>query len=168
MRRLPIGVILSIGLVIAACSSGGASSAPVGSADDPNSSTTTTAASSGTSQTTVPSSTTTTVAEPGPPSLALPGAPPLVLLTGSGGGVRPLLEWEPLSGAVRYVVTVYAETGGPYWAAETVDPSLQVGDPALPDDAMGPKIADGYAWSVFAFDDSDRLIASSELRTISP
>lgn len=92
----------------------------------------------------------------------------LVLLTKSGQGPRPLFSWKQAPEAARYVVSVMSESGETYWAGFTTETQLQMGDPSLPDDTMGPKIADGYSWVVRALDDGGKLVAWSETRAISP
>lgn len=102
--------------------------------------------------------------------LAVPGAEVITQLTAtSGGGARPLLEWEPVDGATEYVVIVFDADAQPYWSTITDRTATHVGGAeALPEGTDGPEIADGYSWAVYADDDSGTPIASSPSRPIAP
>jgi hypothetical protein len=109
---------------------------------------------------------------------ATPIAPPLypglgdtvtLLTPQSGGGERPLLEWEPVSGADRYVVYLYAPSGDTYWVWMGFDTAVFVGgNPQLRAGASGPSVVDGMAWAVAAKTFNGVSIAVSELRPIAP
>lgn len=87
----------------------------------------------------------------------------------SDNGVRPLLSWEPVDGADRYGVYVYAPNGRAYWSWTGSVTSVHVGgDPQLRDGAPGPTVSDGMTWAVVAYDADVLPIAVSELRAISP
>ncbi|HUG48045.1 MAG TPA: hypothetical protein VMP67_06495 [Candidatus Limnocylindria bacterium] len=87
----------------------------------------------------------------------------------SGGGSRPLLEWEPVADADHYGAYVYAPEGIIYWAWAGRETSVHVGgEPQLREGAPGPSIVDGMTWAVIAYDPDLIPIAVSELRPISP
>jgi hypothetical protein len=106
--------------------------------------------------------------EQGPAVLPVEGATPLLLLTESGGGTRPNFEWEPVTGADTYVVVVFTEDGRPYWSGWTGETTLPMGGAVLDAAAPGPRIDEGYRWTVYALDADDLVVTSSELRVISP
>lgn len=145
-------------LMLVACSPDGA--------ETPTSSTTAVTDATGTTQTAVvPETTTTTVGEP-----AITGANPVELITPtSGGGERPLLEWAPVDGAVVYIVSVFAETGEPYWSAVTTESRTYVGgSEQIPEGRTGPNVSEGYTWIVYADDADGNLVAVSPRRAIAP
>ena len=87
----------------------------------------------------------------------------------SGGGTRPVMEWEPFEGADRYGVYLYAPGDRLYWSWQGRETSVPVGGfPQLREDALGPSIADGMTWMVIAYDADQFPLAASELRPISP
>lgn len=158
----PRVMILAGGLIVAvalgACSSSGT--------EAPSSSTTTPGDTAETkSTTTMIDATTSTVAEP-----AINGAVPIEQMTPtSGGGDRPLLEWVPIEGAVTYIVSVFTETGAPYWSAVTTEPRTYVGGAEqIAEGRTGPNVSDGYTWIVYADDTEGSLLAASPRRAISP
>ena len=109
------------------------------------------------------------VDQPGPPMFAgLDGA--IVLQTpASGGGERPLLEWEPSAGAEHYVVFLYAPSGEAYWVWSGDDTSVHVGgEPQLGPGSPGPDVVEGMSWAVIAYDADMVPVAVSERRPIAP
>ena len=50
-----------------------------------------------------------------------------MLTASSGGGTRPLREWEPVAGASLYSVVVYDADGEAYWATITDNSATFVG-----------------------------------------
>ena len=87
----------------------------------------------------------------------------------SGGGSRPLLEWEPVTGADHYGVYLYAPGGDIYWAWTGRETSIHVGgEPQLREGAPGPRVAEGMSWAVIAYDADLLPTAVSELRPIAP
>lgn len=87
----------------------------------------------------------------------------------SGGGTRPLLEWDSVDGAALYYVTVHTDSGSPYWAAVTVETKTYVGGPLqIPAGRTGPNVASGYTWVVYAEDAEGNLLAASPRRAIAP
>jgi hypothetical protein len=107
---------------------------------------------------------------PSEPILAVPGAETIVQITPtSGGGTRPLLEWEPVDGAAEYLVIVFADDAQPYWSTITDQTETYVGGArAIPEGVDGPEVADGYSWAVYADDNNGAPIASSARRPIAP
>jgi hypothetical protein len=96
------------------------------------------------------------------------GLPQIVQLTPlAGGGPRPSLDWEPVEGAIRYDVTLYAPDGIGYWAWHGPETSVVVGELATPDQS-GPRVSPGMSWALLAFDADGLPIASSALRPIDP
>jgi hypothetical protein len=95
-------------------------------------------------------------------SSVFPWLPEIVVLTEPSDDPRPLLEWEPVEGAVEYSVTVSAPDGRPYWAWRTEGTSVHLGgDPRLDDDQSGPSTVSGMTVSVIAFDAEQRPLAAS-------
>ncbi len=87
----------------------------------------------------------------------------------SGGGHRPLLEWEAVETADYYIVTIFSPDGSPYWAWPTEDSSVPVGGlPRLEDHTEGPVIWEGCTWGVIGYDATGLPVAASERRPISP
>ena len=111
-------------------------------------------------------------APPAPEALppVIDGLEPIVLLTpASGGGERPLLEWEPVSGAEIYLIVVYDADGTATWSTITDATSIHLGGPlAIPDANSGPRIGAGSSWVVYADDIDGRIIAASGRAPISP
>jgi hypothetical protein len=106
--------------------------------------------------------------EPLPP--VIDGLDPIVLLTpASGGGERPLLEWEPVPGAEWYMVVVYDAAGTAIWSTITEATSIYVGGrQPIPDANSGPRVTDGSTWSVYADDVDGLVIAASGRAPIAP
>lgn len=87
----------------------------------------------------------------------------------TGGGARPVLQWESVAGAASYRVVITAPDGRGYWSWQGDATSVPVGGhPALPDGAPGPRVSSGMSWSVAAFDQQARPVALSTMRPISP
>lgn len=87
----------------------------------------------------------------------------------SGGGTRPLLEWEPIDGAHMYSVVLLTPSGEAYWGWEGTATEVHVGgEPQLEEFAAGPSIVPGMSWSVAAYDDDFHVIAVSQRVLISP
>lgn len=108
-------------------------------------------------------------AEPAEPLFAgLDGSVTLLTDT-SGGGPRPLLEWEAVADADHYSVYVYAPDGDVYWVWTGHDTSVPVGGaPQIADGAPGPSVTDGMTWAVLAHDADGVPLAVSEQRPIAP
>lgn len=110
------------------------------------------------------------------PSLArqrldAPGVAEIVLTTPSEGvGQRPLFEWQPVDGTIRYALVVYNAKGKAYWAWEGKETSVYLGGGQTrpPDESVGPVLQEGMSWSVMAFGADERLIATSNVSPISP
>ena len=49
----------------------------------------------------------------------------------TGTGFKPLFQWESVSGAGRYQLTVFDEAGEPYWAWEGAATQIYVGGRSL-------------------------------------
>jgi hypothetical protein len=98
------------------------------------------------------------------------GLPEITLLTPtSGGGTRPILEWEAVDGAAGYEVALNGPGGGIYWAGWATGTSIPVGGEPLVDPAYsGPSVSAGMTWSVAAYDADGYLVAISNMRPISP
>ncbi len=82
---------------------------------------------------------------------------------------RPELAWEPVAGAVRYEVTLFAPDGYGYWAWQGTATSVHVGgEPQLLADAAGPTAVTGMTWQVLAIGPDGAVIALSERTAIGP
>lgn len=122
------------------------------------------------SETPVITATTTTHSQ-SKPFISASGISTIELLTDTQGvGTKPLLEWKALSGAVRYELIVYDDLGAPYWAWDGAQTEVYLGggNTQPPADSAGPSVGAGYSWSVVAFNGNDKVIAASEVRSISP
>lgn len=87
----------------------------------------------------------------------------------SGGGTRPLLEWEAVPDADHYGVYLYAPSGAAYWAWRGSKTEVYVGGAEqIRDDAAGPSVAEAMSWVVVAYDADLLPIAVSPMRSISP
>lgn len=168
-----IALLTSTVLALASCSSGD-------QADDSEADSTIEAPAQATSPSGVSGSEETETAST-PASVTAPATPvtePLLdgiepsvdlLTTATGGGIRPLLEWEPHDNAGAYTVTVYAPDGSAYWSWTGSTTSVHVGgEPVLDDTAPGPSVIDGMSWGVIALSDSFVPIATSHLAPIGP
>lgn len=105
------------------------------------------------------------------PFLNAPGIGQIRLLTEvQNVGEKPLFAWESIPGANRYHLIVFDETGEPYWAWEGAQTQVYMGgsETQPPADSDGPLVGAGYAWTVVAYDANGKILASSELRSISP
>jgi hypothetical protein len=87
----------------------------------------------------------------------------------SGGGIRPVLAWDPVDGADWYGVYLYAPNHKLYWSWQGRESSVPVGGrPKLNDDSLGPSAVVGMTWSVIAYDAEDLPVASGGPRPIGP
>lgn len=87
----------------------------------------------------------------------------------SGGGLRPLLEWEPVDEADHYAAYLYAPNGDVYWAWTGHGTSVHVGgEPQLRDGASGPSVVEEMTWAVMAHDGDGLPLAVSQQRPIAP
>lgn len=159
--RAALSLLLVAVLAASACSddSDGASPSVTGpSTSGPGSVSSTTAAA-----TTPTSDAPEQVGEP-----LISGLPAIVQLTPlAGGGPRPLLEWQPVDGAARYDVTLYAPDGSGYWAWHGAETSVVVGQLATAEQS-GPRVSPGMTWAVLALDHDGIPVASSAVRPIAP
>lgn len=158
MRYL-VALLLVVG-VLAAC--GGDDATPTTTA--PGAAATTTTTATGTTPTTVPDE------EPAVDLPARLGLLEITLLTPtSGGGTRPILEWEPVDGAAGYEVALNGPGGGIYWAGWATGTSIPVGgEPLIDPEFSGPSVSEGMTWSVAAYDADGYLVAISVMRPIAP
>ena len=107
----------------------------------------------------------------GEPFISAPNVASIQLLTDiEGAGGKPLFAWKVVSGASRYQLIVFDEAGEPYWAWEGAGTQIYMGgtDAQPPDDSSGPSIDTGYTWAVAAYDADGKILAASEIRSISP
>jgi hypothetical protein len=107
----------------------------------------------------------------GEPFITAPNLLHLKLITSpQGAGEKPLFQWEAVPDASYYQLVVFDETKKPYWAWDGRAAQIYLGgteeQPSA--DSSGPVIDQGYSWAVVAFDEQNHVIASSEVRTISP
>jgi hypothetical protein len=87
----------------------------------------------------------------------------------SGGGSRPLLDWEPVAGAEQYAVFVYTPSGEAYWAWWGPEDEVHVGgEPQLTEGAPGPAVTEGMSWAVLALDEAGLPLAVSPERSLAP
>lgn len=87
----------------------------------------------------------------------------------SGGGARPLLEWDSVDGADHYSLYLYAASGDVYWSWTGYETSVHVGgEPRLDDGVPGPSVTDDMTWAVLAHDEAGLPLAVSEQRAIAP
>lgn len=120
-------------------------------------------------QSAIPTATPTEI--PAEPFLSATGILPLKLLTDiAGAGAKPLFQWDAVPAADRYQVIVFDESGDPYWAWEGTQTQIYMGgtQEQPPVDSSGPSIGWGYTWSVVAYGSDGKLLAASEVRSISP
>lgn len=94
----------------------------------------------------------------------------IALLTPTtGGGTRPVLEWEGVEEADRYGVYLYDPEGKLFWSWQGRETSIPVGGrPRLVEDALGPRVAEGMTWIVIAFDADQMPVAAGGPRAIAP
>jgi len=107
----------------------------------------------------------------GEPYISSPGIESIHLLTDiQGVGEKPLFSWEAVSGADRYQLVLFDENEEPYWAWEGGQTRIYMGgsEEQPPADSSGPSIAADYHWAVVAYDAGGQVLASSEVRPISP
>jgi len=129
---------------------------------------------------TVPSTTTVeattteapTTTEAAPTELAdLDSLATITILTPTdGNGPRPLLEWEPVNGAVHYLLTVTPPDDVAYWAWSGAESMVWFGGTheQPPDGVAGPTLFEPMELRVVAVDDADRIIAASQPALINP
>jgi hypothetical protein len=172
MRSLILAMVLMV--LAAACTSDESSpttTAPPPSGDIAATTTDGDTESASTTAAVTPQTTTTSEPEPEGP-LYIEGIvlPSVTLLTAtSGGGERPLLDWEPVDGAAWYQAIVVTSGGDTYWTWPTEDTAVFVsGVESDVTTSPGPRIAQGMTWAVLAFDDTNLLIAQSNHRPIEP
>jgi hypothetical protein len=105
------------------------------------------------------------------PFLSAPGVGIVELLTDiQGVGRKPLFQWEAIPAAERYQLMVFDEAADPYWAWEGSKTQIYMGgtDAQPPEDSSGPSIGSGYTWLVVAYGSDGNVLATSEVRAISP
>lgn len=88
----------------------------------------------------------------------------------SGVGQKPNFEWSAVDGAASYTLFLNFSDGQPYWTWSGQATSIYLGgyDSPPPADAAGPILLDGMSWAVIAFNTEANVVASSDLRLISP
>jgi hypothetical protein len=93
-----------------------------------------------------------------------------LLTAASGGGERPLLEWEPVEGADSYGLVLFDPEGEPYWAWLGYDTSIYVTGLSEPPpvNSEGPIVVPCMTWTTTAYDSSGEPIAAGGPRSISP
>lgn len=105
--------------------------------------------------------------------IAAPGLKASVELTGpptEGAGEVPTFEWKAAEGAASYRLVVLDPNGGPIWAWEGSETTVNLGGlPAeRPVGEGGPVIVQGSSWSVAALDAGGHVVAVSVFRPVSP
>jgi hypothetical protein len=83
----------------------------------------------------------------------------------TGAGPAPLFRWGAVEGAATYRLTVLGPDG-PRWAWEGEATEIRYG--GVDEDQAGPVIVPGSWWSVAALDAAGDLVATSDLRRVSP
>ncbi len=107
----------------------------------------------------------------GTPFISAPAVTIIRLLTDvKGGGEKPLFVWDAVSGASRYQLIVFDDGSEPYWAWEGTKTQIYMGgtDTQPPADSSGPSIGAGYSWTVVAYGSDGKVLATSDVRPISP
>jgi hypothetical protein len=87
-----------------------------------------------------------------------------------GVGAHPILQWKPVDGATRYVLSVNAKRGAPYWSWTGDSTRVRFGGGPIdaPDQAGGAALTREMRWFVVAFDDTGTVLAASKPRAIAP
>lgn len=105
--------------------------------------------------------------------LAAPGIETTVELISppaEGAGEVPAFRWTPVAGASTYRLVVLDPDGGPIWAWEGAETTVNLG--GLPGDRpvgeAGPVISAGSSWTVVALDAAGHVVAVSPARPVSP
>lgn len=105
--------------------------------------------------------------------IAAPGldaAVELVAPPTEGAGEVPTFEWKAAQGAASYRLVVLDPDGGPTWAWEGAETTVNLG--GLPGERPtgegGPVIVAGSSWSVAALDPDGHVVAVSVSRPVSP
>lgn len=105
--------------------------------------------------------------------LAAPGLETAVELTSpptEGAGEVPAFGWTAVAGASAYRLVVLGSDGGPIWAWEGTETTVNLG--GLPGDRpvgeAGPVIEAGSSWTVVALDAEGHVVAASPVRPVSP
>ena len=83
-----------------------------------------------------------------PPTTSKRVIPALATLTpATGGGVRPILAWQPVKGAAKYRVVVLDAKRRPYWAWEGTTIKVPMGGGTKPaaKGSDGPRIGAGFS-----------------------
>lgn len=110
--------------------------------------------------------------DPGPPRVPLPDVDEVTITTiGEGVGTWPTLAWEPVDGAERYRVTVYADGDGAYWAWTGSATEVVLGGFATAPSAgssVAPRLDEPMSYDVVALDDDGAIIAQSGEAPIAP
>lgn len=83
-------------------------------------------------------------------------------------GPHPVLTWRPVSNARSYWLVVHDADGQPYWAWTGEGTSVRVGGGGSEEPNQTAQVYEPMTWQVAAFDRDGRLVATSELGTISP
>ncbi len=105
------------------------------------------------------------------PLLSAPGLRTVQLKTDTKGvGPKPLFQWQAVPNAARYQLILNDASGTPYWAWDGTGTQVYLGggESLPPADSAGPTLEAGSTWAVIAFDASGKVIASSEVGSISP
>ncbi len=92
-----------------------------------------------------------------------------IVTAASGGGERPLLEWNAVEGADEYHVVALAAFGGPYWAWVGQATSVVFGGgDAGSDPGQLATVFEPLTWTVAAFDPDGNLLALSAPSPLAP
>lgn len=88
--------------------------------------------------------------------------------TSTPAGTPPSFSWQPVAGAVSYVVIVTSPKGhGVIWTWSGSDTTATFGDTAIPgvpgteSDGWTAALPDGYGWSVLALDGAGKIMAAA-------
>jgi hypothetical protein len=88
-----------------------------------------------------------------------------------GVGAHPVLQWNRVPGARRYLLSVNTTHGSPYWSWTGSTTKVRFGGGPLASSgrgATGAALEHKMRWFVIAFDDTGNIVAVSKPHAIAP
>jgi hypothetical protein len=88
----------------------------------------------------------------------------------NGNGSHPLFEWEAAEGADLYMLFLFDQDHGAYWAWEGNNTQIYLGgfDSEPPENVDGPILLEPMTWVVIAATEDGEFVGSSQEMLVAP